>query len=256
EEKTLIDNLTITSESDLVLTVPSAATVVVSAVQGDAVMKNMDGSLQLTEANGDAVLNNINNLDIRVVHGDFSGRELSGSLTINEIMGDASLRNIGQASINSIFGDCAIKNTEGNVQVQNIMGDFSIRNVHGNINLETGHRDVNLRNLSGLVQIGHVHGDVRLTGGLIPGKHHVKADGDIVLRWPADAPLHVEATSPKIRNRLALEDVVEEKGRLTGRIGDGETFLILEANGRIILKDVQPTNEWEDFDGTEFDFDF
>jgi hypothetical protein len=136
------------------------------------------------------------------------------------------------------------------------MGDFSLRNVGGDINLGQIHRDVNLRNIGGLVKVANVHGDIRLTGGLAPGKHHLKADGDIVLRWPENAPLHLEATAPKIRNRLNLTDLVEEEGRLTGRIGEGETFLILEANGRIILKDVQPTKEWEDFDGTEFDFDF
>jgi hypothetical protein len=101
-----------------------------------------------------------------------------------------------------------------------------------------------------------VKGDIRLTGGLAPGKHHLIADGDIVLRWPENAPLHLEATASKIRNRLNLSDVVEEEGHLTGRIGEGETFLILEAKGRIILKDVQPSKEWDDFDGTEFDFDF
>jgi len=256
EEKALSDNLIIKSTGDLVMTVPSAATLVIAAVRGDAVVKNIDGSLQVTEANSDLVLNNVENVDIGVVHGDFSGRELSGSFAINEILGDASLRNVGEVSATSIYGDFAIKNTEGAVRVQNVMGDFSLRNIHGDVDLETVHRDINLRNLSGLVHVGQVHGDVRLTGGLVPGKHHLKANGDIVLRWPQDAPLNVEATAPKIRNRLALADVVEEEGRLTGRIGDGDTFLILEANGRIILKDVQPTNEWEDFDGTEFDFDF
>ena len=252
----LTDNLIIQSQSDLHLTVPANATLTLSPVHGDAIVKNVSGGLNLIEGMGDIVLNNLQNVDIGTVHGDLSGHNLSGDLAINEVMGDASLRNVGSVTINTVYGDCAIKNTDGAVEVQNIMGDFSLRSVHGNLDLEEIHRDINLRNLSGLVNVAHVYGDVRLTGGLIPGKHHLKADGDIVLRWPAHAPLQLEATAPKIRNRLALTDVVEEEGHLTGRIGDGETFLILEANGRIILKDVQPTTEWDDFDGTEFDFDF
>jgi hypothetical protein len=252
----LTDNLIIQSQSDLHLTVPANATLTLSPVHGDAIVKNVSGGLNLIEGMGDIVLNNLQNVDIGTVHGDLSGHNLSGDLAINEVMGDASLRNVGSVTINTVYGDCAIKNTDGAVEVQNIMGDFSLRSVHGNLDLEEIHRDINLRNLSGLVNVAHVYGDVRLTGGLIPGKHHLKADGDIVLRWPAHAPLHLEANAPKIRNRLALADVVEEEGHLTGRIGEGETFLILEANGRIILKDVQPTTEWDDFDGTEFDFDF
>ena len=250
----LTDNLIIQSQSDLHLTVPANATLTLSPVHGDAVVKNVSGGLNLIEGMGDIVLNNLQNVDIGTVHGDLSGHNLSGDLAINEVMGDASLRNVGSVTINTVYGDCAIKNTDGAVEVQNIMGDFSLRSVHGNLDLEEIHRDINLRNLSGLVNVAHVYGDVRLTGGLIPGKHHLKADGDIVLRWPAHAPLHLEANAPKIRNRLALADVVEEEGHLTGRIGEGETFLILEANSRIILKDVQPTTEWDDFDGTEFDF--
>lgn len=254
KEGDLSDNLIIQGQSDLNLTVPTAAILTLSPVHGDTIVKNISGGLNLIQGMGDVVLNNLQNVDLGAVHGDLSGHNLSGDLTINEVMGDASLRNIGSVTINTVYGDCAIKNTEGAVEVQNIMGDFSLRSIHGNLDLEKIHRDINLRNLSGLVNVAHVYGDVRLTGGLIPGKHYLKADGDIVLRWPAHAPLHLEATAPKIQNRLGLADVSEEEGHLTGRIGDGETFLILEANGRIILKDVQPTSEWEDFDGTEFDF--
>lgn len=255
EEKSLVDNLVIQS-NDLVMTVPTAATIILSAVQGDAVVKNIVGGLNIIEAHGDVSLNNLGDTDISTVHGDLSGRNLSGMTTINEIMGDTSLRNLGEVTLNIIHGDCAIKNTEGAVQANNIMGDISLRNISGDINLEQTQRDVNLRNVGGLIKVAQVHGDIRLTGGLVPGKHNLKADGDIVLRWPDNAPLNLEASAPKIRNRINLTDVVEEEGHLTGRIGDGETFLILEAKGRIILKDVQPTKEWDDFDGSEFEFDF
>jgi DUF4097 and DUF4098 domain-containing protein YvlB len=251
----LSDNLIIESQSDLHLTVPEGAILTISSASGDAIVKNISGGLNLIQAMGDLVLNNVANADIGIVNGDLSAHNMSGDLVINEIMGDASLKNIAGVTINNVYGDCAIKNTEGAVEVQNIMGDFSLRNVHGDLDLQTIHRDINLRNLSGLVHVNHVFGDVRLTGGLIPGKHHLNADGDIVLRWPQGAPLNVEAIASKISNRLELADMVEEKGRLTGRIGQGDTFLILEAKGRIILKDVQPTNEWDDFDGTEFDLD-
>jgi hypothetical protein len=217
-------------------------------------VENVFGGLHIEEANGDVSLNNLENISVGTVYGDFSGHNLAGVFTAGEIMGDASLRNVGDVTMRAVYGDCAIKNTEGTVQVTTIMGDFSLRSVKGDINLDHIQRDVNLRNLGGLVNVAQVHGDVRLTGGLAPGKHHLKADGDIVIRWPGNAPVQIEATAHEIRNRLALADVVEEKGQLTGRIGDGETFLFLEANGRIILKDVQPTTEWDDFDGSEFDY--
>ncbi|MFZ0544744.1 MAG: hypothetical protein WAM60_04875 [Candidatus Promineifilaceae bacterium] len=252
----LADNLIIEGQGDLNLTVPMNAALTLSPIHGDTTIKHIMGEVNIIQAMGDVSLNDLQNVEIGTVNGDLSAHNISGSLSINEVMGDASLKTVGNVTVNTVNGDCVIKNTNGPIKVKSVMGDFSLRSIRGNIDLENVQRDINLRNLSGLVQVDHVFGDVRLIGGLIPGKHHLKADGDIVLRWPAHAPLNLEATAPHIRNRLTLTDVVEEEGHLTGRIGDGETFLILEANGRIILKDVQPTNEWEDFDGSEFDFDF
>jgi hypothetical protein len=143
----------------------------------------------------------------------------------------------------------------GAAKLKAVMGDVSLRTVNDGVTIGKGHRDVNLRNLGGVNMVEMVHGDIRLRGGLAAGKHVFEASGDIVVRWPIDTPLNVEATAPNIRSRLSFDEVTEEGNHFTGRIGDGETFLILEAQGRIILKELEtPKDSWGM--GGSFDFDF
>lgn len=249
--------LSIDSSGDLVLMVPAATVLLIEEVSGDLQVRNLDGDLSLTTAMGDVALRNLGQVTADSVHGDLAVRNLNGAFHAREIMGDASLRNVQTLKLANIFGDCAISFVNGDVQLEAIMGDLSLKTINGTIHIGTGHRDVNLRNLGNLVSIETVHGDIRLRGGLAPGKHTLNAEGDIVVRWPVAEPLTVTATAPEIVNRLPLVDVVEEEGSLTGHIGDGETFLFLKANGRIILKEGDSGKEsWDDVEGQAFDFDF
>jgi hypothetical protein len=100
-------------------------------------------------------------------------------------------------------------------------------------------------------------GDIRLRGGLTTGKHHLAANGNIIIRWPEEAPLVVEATAAAFDIRLAMEDVVEQDGAFSGHIGDGETVLRMEAKGRIIIKAMDTFAEpWGDQPEEEIDWEF
>jgi len=81
--------------------------------------------------------------------------------------------------------------------------------------------------------------------------------GKIVVRWPDNAPVIVEASAPAFDIRLPLEDVVEEEGTLTGHIGDGDTLLLMEAKSRIIMKEMDTFSEpWGDQFEDQIDFEF
>jgi hypothetical protein len=246
----------IRSLGDLDLGVPAAAAVTVAMVQGDLVIKNLSGEVVLEEIMGDALLQSLGAVDVSAVRGDLAVRSLSGNFRATEISGDASLRNVQSVEIDTVQGDLAIAYANGSVQLGTVMGDVSLRTVNAEVTIAEGQRDANLRNLGGRAEVTRALGDVRLLGGLAAGKHHLAADGDIVVIWPADTPLRVEATAPTIRNRLPLSDLVESQGHLTGQLGDGETVLILEAGGRIILKEYSPNDRpWSGFEGPQMDVD-
>ncbi len=94
-------------------------------------------------------------------------------------------------------------------------------------------------------------------GGLSAGEHIFEASGDIVVRWPRNAPLQLVAKASEVRSRLPLEDVKELENSMVGRIGDGDTIVTLIAGGKILLKEGQLIDEkWDNEQKEAFDMDF
>jgi len=187
-----------------------------------------------------------------------SAKNINGQLSADTVAGDAALRNVGDVTLKHIQGDVVLRNVNGSVQLDQVQGDMALRTISGDVVISQGQRDVALRNLGGQTSLKNIQGDIRLYGGLAAGEHTFIAEGDIVLRWPVNAPLDLTATAPKIVNRLHLDQIVERDNALTGHIGDGETVVTLTAGGRIELKETQIVDSrWETgFDEADFGFDF
>ncbi|MBK8902870.1 MAG: hypothetical protein IPM53_16900 [Anaerolineaceae bacterium] len=252
--------ISISSKRELKLTVPVYSSLSVQYANGDVAIKLVEGDVELVEVNGDAVLTGLNNVTIQTLNSDLSAKNLNGELSIDTVNGDVALRNIGGLTVQSVQGDLAVRNVNGSVTLHQAFGDVSLRTVNGDVTIHSGMRDVNLRNLGGLVTVESILGDIRLYGGLSEADHSLSAERDIIVRWPLTAPLNLTATAPSIKNRLPLDKETEMENTLIGRLGDGQTNLILKANGRILLKegDIVDHQKWgEDPDlEAEFDFDF
>lgn len=246
------------ASGDLRLLVPVESTLIVDKVQGDLLIKGVRGTVELGEIDGDAALQNLSCLSITTVHGDLSAKNLMDPLVVESVYGDALARSIdGDVKINNIYGDLAAYYINGDVKLGQCMGDINMRTVSGRVAIESGYRDVNLRNLGSICSVKDIHGDIRLKGGLSSGEHLFQALGDIVVRWPLDAPLQLVAQAAEIQNRLPLVDVKQVDNSLIGRLGDGDTAVTLNAKGRISLKEGQMINEeWESDQKEDFDMDF
>jgi hypothetical protein len=244
--------LTIRSGESLTVWFPAGTSLTVGVVEGDLVAKGIDGELQVESVNGDFALKAAGaGASIGVVHGDLAVRSVEGPLKLGTIHGDVACRNVGALQIEAVHGDFAGRYVEGDAALAEVMGDIALDTVNGDVAIGYARRDANLSNLGGLVDVKQSDGDIRLRGSLIAGKHHLTADGDIVVRWPAAAPLSVHARANSFANRLALEELEEQmdkesgKKTLTGRIGDGEPVLVLEAGGRVVLKETGEAGSWE-----------
>jgi len=225
-------------------------------VSGDFNVKNLDAELLVSVVRGDAALENAGDITVEMINGDLFVRNVNGPLMAGEVMGDMALRNVGDFRVGKVYGDCAASNVNGTATIGEVMGDINLRTVNGTVAIEKSNRDVNLRNLGEVATVAQAHGDIRLRGGLASGKHSFTADGDIVVRWPIDAAVHIDARAAEILNELPLKDVVDDGQQLTGSLGEGETFLILAAGGRIILKEAQPSGKsWKSFPDEDLDFE-
>ena len=250
-------SMLVQGNGDLSLMVPAAAMVDVLHVTGDLTMKGVAGSTTIGDVAGDVFLRNLGPVEIRTISGNLACRDIDGALSLDRLSGDAVLRNVRELHLDEVGGDAVAVYVNGSVSIAAAMGDVSLRTVNGDLTVSKAHRDVNVRNLGGVVKLAAVMGDIRLRGALGAGKHSMYANGDIVVRWPMDAPLNLEATSASIQRGFDMLDMIVEDGFLSGRLGDGECFLMLESKGRIILKDIPMRDEtWRKFDESEFDFGF
>lgn len=250
--------LTITAFRDLVVMVPQNAAVSILHVHRDVAIKGVMGDLVIGQANRDVVVRQVGNVEIGEVNHDLVVRAAAGAVQIAQVNGDLSLRDVQDVTLSIVNGDVSGRDIKGHLIVKEIMGDLSLRDLSGDANLGVIHRDVSLKSVDGRVNLAQGMGDVRLLGPVGDGKHQLHCQRDLVLRWPTNLPLTLTATAPQIRNRLPLEDVVEETEMLSGRIGEGGPTLTLSAEGRIILKPAAMVDEKIfkfAFDDGEFDLD-
>lgn len=250
------EGLVMQVKDSLRLNVPEGSSILLREAKGDVSIKGIQGKVTIDVAHGDLVVRNSPRVNIGQADGDVIVTNADDSVSAGEVHGDIKLRNVGSVNLGSIDGDLSGRYLQGSVEIGKANGDVNLHTVSEDLHIGKSQRDVNLSNLGGLVRVESVDGDIRLRGSLSAGKHHLQAQGDVVIRWPVNAPLVVTAQAPNIANRLPLEDVQEEPGSLSGRLGDGETFVEVQAGGRVVLKPAEPEVAWEGEFGPDFAGDF
>jgi DUF4097 and DUF4098 domain-containing protein YvlB len=242
------NGMAVHSHADLRVMLPAGAQLTVTAAHGDLSVKNVEGIIEIDQVMGDAALRDVGALAVRRVHGDLTARDVNGPCAVEEVLGDAIFARVGNINVKRAHGDCILRTVTGPANLGEVMGDASLKSITGDVNVGTGHRDVSLRSVGGLVNVGDAHGDIRLRGPLAPGKHHLNAQRDIVVRWPAASPISVIATGHEVLDRLGLAQTGRDNGSFVGHTGESDTTLILNAKGRIILKAADSAED-ENFDG-------
>jgi hypothetical protein len=251
--------VSISSRGSLALRIPQEATLLLQSLHGNLAIKNVAGAMHLSEIRGNLSMKNVGAVEVETIQGDLVGKNINGAFVLGRAQHDVALRNTADLQIGDVQGDLAVRYVNGRAVIQQVMGDVSLRTINGDLTIQHARRDANLRNLGGINQVENISGDIRLVGGLAGGKHQFKAGGDIVVHWPTGAPLNLTATAPKISNRLDLENVSQEGNTMHGRIDEGETTLLLEAEKRIYLKKSHSEEgEFVDINigGNAFSFDF
>ena len=245
----------LSGRGDLRIIVPAAAGVRVDEVSGNLIVKGLAGACEIGRVYGDAILTEAGPARLEAIHGDLTARATQ-ALAVGEVHGDADARRTGGLALRAVYGDCTARSVSGPVTIEEVSGNIDLRGIEGDVAISRAHGAANVAYAKGQVTLGGVDGDIRLRGALSPGNHALAARGDIAVRWPANAPLNLVAAGRSIDNRLPLEDIVEKGGRLTARLGAGETYLTLSADGRVILKEADPDEKWEfGPEGEEFEFE-
>ena len=241
------------SDGDLNLWLPKDATVTIQKAHGAVLVKGIIGGVYIGQAYGQVHLKNVGETALARVNGRVTGSNLNGRLQVEKAMGDVQLKNVMSVHGKIIKGDFSAHYVSGTVTLDQCWGDAFLRTVSDAVTVQMAKRDVNLQNVGGLITVSEATGDIRVKERLPMGKHVLKANSDIIVRWPVGAPVLIDAHAPEIINRLPLENVTEGDGLLNGQIGGGGARLNLKAGSSIVLKPLH-TASWPEEGSEESDF--
>ena len=200
------DVVRISSRGGCEIRLPHAAALEIESVHGDAEIKLLEESLQISEVHGSLTLRNVAGLKVQRVQGDLSGRSIDGDLEIEQVLGDAELRQIaGSCSLGEVHGDLNLQDVGRGVQAK-VLGDARVR-------------------LSSLLS------------SLDDESCTLSADGDVLLTVPADAGLRLHLVSRGGMIRVNVGDKAEtyQQEQVDLEIGSGESGVTIEAGGDIII---------------------
>jgi hypothetical protein len=210
------DQATIRSSGDCTVRVPRASILQVSAVQGDAVIKALDGALSM-----------------------------------HTISGDLELRNVGETSIDEVNGDLEAKNMVGDFKINSVQGDVSIRGVQGDLFItEKVGGNLNLHDVGGNAAAS-ASGNIYLRLDPAPGHtYEFTSGGNIFCRLPNDTSAGISV--PKAKQVMAELPGIHASAPLqapyTHTLAEGDAKITLSADGNVILDTYTPDWDTEDFD--------
>ena len=110
------EQVNVSSDDDLSLRVPKAASVFIKSIGGDASIRGVQGVVELKEIHGDLSVRDVNSIAIDTIHADFSLRGAKGNLTVKSAHSDVSIRDVdGNVTLESVADDLALRDVRGSI---------------------------------------------------------------------------------------------------------------------------------------------
>jgi hypothetical protein len=242
------NTLRVKSNVALSIRVPAAASVRVEQVDGDLLIRDMEGSVSLGTVHGDLSWRSGKaRLSVDTVHGGLAAERVDGQLTVGESHGDVRLSRVPSSELGRVHGEVRA-NAVGELRMGSVSGDVRADGVSGSLSLEESHGDFRAKEILGGMTVNAVRGDLTLRGPLAPGHSYSgQAGGDVKARFPADtsARFTLEARGRILAKLPEVEE--QESGRLVGRSGSGDAEVTLVAGGDLSVKVAGKAEEVEDF---------
>lgn len=169
-------------------------------------------------------------LTLSTVSGEIAGADSEGSLSINTTSGDVELRDHrGALAVESVSGDIQAEGAIERPQVKTVSGDVSLNGVSGPVALSTISGELEVQDArDAQLTLESTSGDIEFGGVLGGGASRISnISGDVSLQLEDAADLLLEATttSGDLSADLPLRDLVQERRRLSGQLGDGAAAL-------------------------------
>lgn len=221
--------------------VPYAATAVAHQVSGKVSVQEI-ANVQLDQVSGSAKLSKIKQ-----------------TISVGHLNGELEVKEAGTIIGQTINGDCSLKKVSGEVRLSRVADDFSARDCSGKIEISAIHGDVFVSNMSGILKLDSVMGDVIVRGPFPAEKHHIIANGDVMVYWPFNQNVQFLITHKGgLVNDMGLPNETKAAGEFQATIGDDACRVIIESQGTVYLRPergVKEKSKKKSKKKDDFDFD-
>lgn len=210
---------------------------------GDTIRIQSSSDLDVTLPVGAAIM-------IERVSGDANLRNLAGAVQIQRVGGDLAAQTIGALDVQAVGGDCTVVGSTGPLTIQRVGGDFQGSQLTGPVRLDGVGGDAILKVAGGAIHI-RAGGDLDLWLGGSDGENiRAQSNGDVLIGLPqngnADLDLNSRGRDIKVEIAGGTEEIEKRFHHLV--LGDGSQKISVEAGGDIYVTD-HPGELADKFDG-------
>ncbi|MCB2180154.1 hypothetical protein KQH54_03430 [bacterium] len=192
-------------------------------------------------------------LNIQEVNGEFILKSIEGRVQAEKVNGQAMLKSVGPISIKAVKGNLNARNIEGNFTTERIGGNVILHDVEGEIKVDEIRGNLSVTGYTSGITT-YALGNITLHLEPEPGTNvQIRSLGNISCHLSPDTSANISLSSKGQQISVSAfgtkETLQAEEHNFS--VGEGEGTISLEANGRIDLN--IPTTE--DMDWT-YDFNF
>jgi putative adhesin/cell wall-active antibiotic response 4TMS protein YvqF len=200
--------------TDMDITIPRKAAVVISNRRGDANVTGRDGDVDISNQHGDVSVSDIKGkLSLSVEHGSVRVSQIGGDVSVEGRVNDVSVEDVaGSARLNGEFmesiklariaktvvfkssrTDLEFSKLEGDLDLDS--GDLRANNVTGPVRLITRAKDIRMDGVAGDVRLEDSNGSVEVRMSKLGPMQVENRRGDIAIYLPDQAAFQVDARS-------------------------------------------------------------
>jgi hypothetical protein len=214
--------VTLSSEGDVSLRIPKAATLLLQSAGGDVAIRGVVGDIELKEVDG-----------------------------------DLSIREAGSVAVDTVSGDFSLRSAKKSLYVKNAHGDVSIREVEGSITLDSVADDLALRGARGNIKVNVGEDVVVYLEPKPDGEYSIIAGDDILLVLPTTANATLNVRGDRILvDWPGIKD--EDETERVFSLGNGSAKISLNAGGKVRISNKadagESAEEFGNFAGLNFDW--
>jgi DUF4097 and DUF4098 domain-containing protein YvlB len=246
--------------TDMDISIPRKAAVVILAKRGDVNVMGRDGSVDLTSAHGEVSMSDINGkLNLSLDHSSARVSQVAGDVSVEGHANDVSFEDVkGSVRLNGEFlesikiarvtGTVGFKSSRTDLEFANLKGDLDLdsgdlraSDITGPVRLITRSKDIRLDGVAGDVRVKDENGAVELRMSKLGSVDLDNRKGDVELYLPEKAAFQIEA---RARNGEVRSDFNELKinnandvGTASGSVGNnGPRISIDNEHGTIDIR--------------------